>query len=585
MAGKLDDRSRATARNDLTPVGAAPRNRRLATQPGDTLPPTPLAALAATGGADLIVLSTDAGLIDTATRASREQLTVWPVATWNELETALSVTRRAVVLVDAELFGKAARARIATLDVYSHKIVTLIAAERSLAQGLMGFLSERKIHRLLIKPPALGITRLLIDSAVARCLKLAEAAPPREQPVAEQAHAPERRRTAAMPHWVLACAGAALLAGVVVIASVQSWLPAAEGERAPLPAEAAPLDAAVASVDTEATLASVADDQRALDRLYADAEKALLANSYAAASTALAEVRRVEPTSGRLAFLEAQLERARRSTRDGPPAVQSAALAVATTDSAVALLASARSALAAGDVDRAGVFASEAGRLGADAREVARLDSEIVQRRAARTARQHAEWLALAGARTRQGALVAPVDDNALHYLSMLQQEAPRLPGLEAAWAAFARAQRERVAAALAAGDWAAAEEGLTALEDVPGGSAASEPLRAQLEMGKLQERYLAVAAPASELELVDRAAPVYPPEAVRAGTEGWVDVELVVDRMGRTRDLEVVAAEPEGQFESAALAALGNYRYRPFAHDGRLFERRIRLRMRFTLE
>ena len=153
--------------------------------------------------------------------------------------------------------------------------------------------------------------------------------------------------------------------------------------------------------------------------------------------------------------------------------------------------------------------------------------------------------------------------------MSTLQREAPEHAGLGAAWMVFVAAMQERIAAALVARDWPKAEDGLAALADAPNGASAGEPLRAQLATAKLEEHYLAVATPAGELELLERATPVYPVEAARSGTEGWVEIEFVVDVTGQTRDLEVVAAEPRGEFEKAALAALAEYRYRPFARDG----------------
>ena len=668
MAVKLDDRSRTSAPTAFASgtegarsTDAAPRDR-LATRPGDTLPPTPLAALLAAGGADLLVLSTDAQLIDTATRASREQLRIWSVASWPELETALAVTRRAVVLIDADLLGNAARARLAALDAYSHKVVTLVAADRSVAEGLMGLLSERKIHRLLIKPPALGITRLLIDSAVGRCLRLEVAEAPQAETVVEQPRAPVRRRRVAAPFWVFAAAGAALLAGVAVIAGVSAWWRSSPLEGAPLSGQA-PVDVAIVDLgqrpvagessavvdqpgtqDLDGYLAVLAADptdaaaRQQVDAivaaLYAEAETALLGNSYRTAETALADVRRADPTSSRLAFLEAQLERARqapaaRQAVEEPPAAatvtntelaslvtiarariqrsrlldpagdsaleyvaraerlapQHADVAAVRSELAAALLAGAHGALAKADLSRASAFAREARRRGADAREVAQLESEVARLGAERAAERQAEWLALAETRLREGAFVEPADDNARHYLSTLQREAPEHAGLDAAWMVFVAAMQERIAAALAARDWQKAEDGLAALADAPNGASAGEPLRAQLATAKLEEHYLAVATPAGELELLERAPPVYPVEAARSGTEGWVEIEFVVDVTGQTRDLEVVAAEPRGEFEKAALAALAEYRYRPFARDGHLFARRVRLRIRFALE
>jgi hypothetical protein len=331
MAAKLDDRSRVGAPKAFVPGDVAAHHERHA---GDTLPPTPLAALAAAGGADLVVLSTDAQLLDTVTRATRDQIPVWPVASWTELETALAVTRRAVVLVDAELLGKTTGNRIAALDAYSHKAVTLVAADRSIAQGLMGLLSEGKVHRLLIKPPALGITRLLIDSAVGRCMRLADV-PEAVQPlVAEQPPPVPRREAAAVPFSILATAGAALVIGVIVIATVSARWRSDED----VPPAARPPSLAVAIEDNAATSDDVGLDRphddlehdlvavaanssdvadsgladAAVALRYAEAESALLVNDFAAAAA--------RPPGRRCARSRRRAAPAAPPARAGPPA-------------------------------------------------------------------------------------------------------------------------------------------------------------------------------------------------------------------------------------------------------------------------
>jgi protein TonB len=109
--------------------------------------------------------------------------------------------------------------------------------------------------------------------------------------------------------------------------------------------------------------------------------------------------------------------------------------------------------------------------------------------------------------------------------------------------------------------------------------------LRGDLQFGRRQQQYLAVAAAANELVLTARAAPVYPPDAERRGIEGWVDVDLIVDATGRPKDLRVATAEPPNYFEAAALAAVAQYRFKPFELEGRVYERRARLRLRFALQ
>jgi len=46
-----------------------------------------------------------------------------------------------------------------------------------------------------------------------------------------------------------------------------------------------------------------------------------------------------------------------------------------------------------------------------------------------------------------------------------------------------------------------------------------------------------------------------------------------------------VVGAEPAGRFEQAASAAVAEYRYAPFRRDGQVYDRRVRLRVRFRLQ
>jgi TonB family protein len=72
--------------------------------------------------------------------------------------------------------------------------------------------------------------------------------------------------------------------------------------------------------------------------------------------------------------------------------------------------------------------------------------------------------------------------------------------------------------------------------------------------------------------------------EAQRRGIAGWVDVEFIVGTDGIPRGVTVVGAEPPLTFDESALAAVSLYRYEPFEHDGRAYERLGRLRLRFDL-
>jgi len=77
----------------------------------------------------------------------------------------------------------------------------------------------------------------------------------------------------------------------------------------------------------------------------------------------------------------------------------------------------------------------------------------------------------------------------------------------------------------------------------------------------------------------------VYPAGALERGVEGWVDLEFIVDRDGRPRNLLVMQASPVGRFDAAALDAVRQYRYAPFEKDRRVYERLVRVRVRFQMQ
>ena len=101
----------------------------------------------------------------------------------------------------------------------------------------------------------------------------------------------------------------------------------------------------------------------------------------------------------------------------------------------------------------------------------------------------------------------------------------------------------------------------------------------------RLQAEYLATPGRATELELVGSAPVVYPPDALERAVEGWVDLDFVVDRNGQPQNVAVTQSAPPGRFDAAARAAVEQYRYVPFERDGRVYERRVRLRVRFDIQ
>jgi protein TonB len=99
---------------------------------------------------------------------------------------------------------------------------------------------------------------------------------------------------------------------------------------------------------------------------------------------------------------------------------------------------------------------------------------------------------------------------------------------------------------------------------------ASASPLRPQplaasvgnLAVSEKPELQLALAAPASSALAKTRVAPTFPQHARIAGIEGRVTLSFVVDASGQAREIRVLEATPVGEFETAAMTALREWRF-----------------------
>ena len=64
------------------------------------------------------------------------------------------------------------------------------------------------------------------------------------------------------------------------------------------------------------------------------------------------------------------------------------------------------------------------------------------------------------------------------------------------------------------------------------------------------------------------RILPQYPASGL--GREGEVELEFVINEAGRAVEIQVVATDPEGVFEKAAVEALSKWLYRPIELAGK---------------
>ena len=93
----------------------------------------------------------------------------------------------------------------------------------------------------------------------------------------------------------------------------------------------------------------------------------------------------------------------------------------------------------------------------------------------------------------------------------------------------------------------------------------------------------VARAQPIEPPQLVERGEAVYPVEAERAGLDGTVTLELIVDVEGRVAEATVLASAGHG-FDEAALAAVRRFRFTPGRADGKPVPVKVTYRYAFTL-
>ena len=88
----------------------------------------------------------------------------------------------------------------------------------------------------------------------------------------------------------------------------------------------------------------------------------------------------------------------------------------------------------------------------------------------------------------------------------------------------------------------------------------------------------------AGTLKLTRAISPVYPNDALNAGTEGWVELLFTVDPEGKVTDVEVTNSQPKNVFDRAAINAMKRARYEPVLLDGQPVAQRARFRIMFRM-
>ena len=148
------------------------------------------------------------------------------------------------------------------------------------------------------------------------------------------------------------------------------------------------------------------------------------------------------------------------------------------------------------------------------------------------------------------------------------EQEAQRQQQLERDRLEQQRLAQEQAARDLAAQQQQAATEEATRQETARQEAARQETARqeAARQEAARQEAARSATPTAADLRAISTPAPRFPPEALRAGTSGEVQVEFTVGVDGSVTGARVVRADPPRVFDREAVAAVRRWRFEPVA-------------------
>ncbi len=259
-------------------------------------------------------------------------------------------------------------------------------------------------------------------------------------------------------------------------------------------------------------------------------------------------------------------------------APRDAAVRAAQRDLATRMLGQARAAAQAGNLPEGERWAQAASDAGASSEDLAAVLSSLESLRARTQPAATDQALTLFDQRLTQGRLVSPPRDSAQYYLAQLEAAAPTRPSTVLARSALASRLLDEARRATADNDLAGAQQWLAQARTV----GASAPDADAVERAIADAREAAEIRPESTLEKVHNVLPVYPMVADRLGRGGFVEMLFTVRTDGTVGDITVTHADPPGMFDSAAVGAVRQWRYRPVERNGHPVEQRVRLRVVF---
>ena len=603
---------------------------------------------------ELVVLTADEPFLQTLREAVGPARRLWHVPSADKVSDLLVAGGVGILVLDMHALHDAGALFITEIKRQFPDLVIVVAGHRGDETALARLISDGTVYRFIHKPMSPARARLFADAAVKR-------------------YDEQRRRTAPVVAGPAKTAnngglwfGGTFALIFVLLAGV--WALRRAGRET---TEPAPIAESAASVGTGALPAragqalaanrltappgdnalelylqelarnpSNADARAGLaevhERLLARAENALLEERLDEAQAAIETARKAGVESGRIAFLTAQLSKARdqikasadlarlkntqaQAPADGSQADRFAALAMERVkqdqlvdpdgDSALfyvkeALRSNPKSDAAQQAEQALALALLNAVRGAIDRRDFARGSSLLDAatgvassanidnlRRSLSGARHEADadaanqLLQSAQQRLAEDRLIEPENDSAKYYVTTLRTVDPANAGLQKVTQDLGARLIAKARGALALQQVDAARSWSDQAAAIGYSGPESAAVSRDLDAATARSKSSNDIVNSSQLELVTSVPPDYPEKAEKSAIEGWVELDYTVDEGGRVKNIAVHAANPSGVFERAAIGALSQWRYKPVLRDAQPAAQRARIRIRFTLK
>lgn len=88
-----------------------------------------------------------------------------------------------------------------------------------------------------------------------------------------------------------------------------------------------------------------------------------------------------------------------------------------------------------------------------------------------------------------------------------------------------------------------------------------------------------------SDVQILSKTEPQFPDSAKKKNITGYVRLQITIDQSSAIKSIDIIEANPEGYFESAAVDSVRNWKFTAAYQNGAPVESTIKRRIEFKLE